>query len=88
MSEIDYEKFAEALAKKIIEQTPALEKELWDSADGAKFFSVTRDYFTDKLSKTYGFPAAIKLPSEGSRSRLRWFSADIKEWVKQQKLAS
>lgn len=87
MSEIDYDKLADAVAKRL-SLLPPPEKIIWDAKRCAEYLGVTEKHFVDKLSKCYGFPTAIQLPSStGTRGQKRWHAKDITEWVTNQKKA-
>ena len=88
MSEIDYEKLAEAIARKLVTQPPA-DKVIWTAEQCAEYLGMSRRNFVDRVSKSWEFPAAIKLPSEtGSRGHDRWYAIDIQNWVSTHKKAS
>lgn len=88
MSEIDYEKLAEAIAHKL-SLLPPPDKVIWNADQCADYLGISRRHFVDKVSKLWGFPAAIKLPTDtGSRGHDRWHAADIQSWVSQHKKAS
>lgn len=88
MSEIDYEKLAEAIAHKL-SLLPPPDKIIWTAEQCADYLGVGRRHFVDRVSKQWGFPAAIKLPTDtGSRGHDRWYAADIQNWVSQHKRAS
>lgn len=88
MSEIDYEKLADAIAQKLRLLPPA-DKVIWNADQCAEYLGISRRHYVDRVSKTWGFPAAIRLPTEtGSRGHDRWYAADVQEWVSQHKKAS
>lgn len=85
MKDIDYEKLAEAIARKLSMKTPP-DKVIWTADQCAEYMGMSRRHFVDKVSKTWGFPAAIKLPTEtGSRGHDRWHAIDVQSWVSQHK---
>jgi len=88
MSEIDYEKLADAIARKMFAAPPP-DKVIWTADQCADYLGMSRRHFVDKVSKIWGFPAAIKLPTDtGSRGHDRWYSIDVQDWVGKQKKAS
>lgn len=88
MTDIDYEKLADEIAKKL-RTLPPPDKVIWTADQCAEYLCTSRRNFVDRISKTWGFPAAIKLPTEnGSRGHDRWYATDVQSWVSQQKKAS
>lgn len=87
MSEIDYVKLADEIAKKL-RVLPPPEKVIWTPEQCAEYLGVSKLHFVNRVSKTYEFPAPIKLPSEGGRGHSRWYAADVQEWVATHKKAS
>lgn len=82
MQEIDYDKLAAAIAEKL-HAMPAQENVLWDANDCAAYLSVSAQHFTDRISKTYGFPAGTPLPSDagtGKRAHKRWYATEVQTW--------
>lgn len=87
MCEIDYEKLADSVARKL-GLLPPPEKIIWDAKRCAQYLLVTEKHFVDKLSKCFGFPSPIQLPSStGSRGQKRWYAAELQDWVNKQKRA-
>lgn len=88
MSEIDYEKLADAIARKMVAAPPP-DKVIWTADQCAEYLGISRRHFVDRVSKAWEFPAAIKLPTDnGSRGHDRWYAAEIQKWVGEQKKAS
>lgn len=88
MTEIDYEKLADAIARKMVTLPPA-DKVIWLPEQCAEYLGISRRHFVDKVSKSWGFPAAIKLPTDtGSRGHDRWYAVDVQDWVSKHKKAS
>lgn len=88
MSEIDYEKLADAIATKLAAKVPA-DKVLWDGKQCAQYLVISEKHFVDKVSKSYNFPAPVRLPSEtGRRAHARWYAAEIMNWINNFKQAS
>lgn len=88
MSEIDYEKLADAIARKMAALAPP-DKVIWTAEQCAEYLGISRRHYVDKVSKSWGFPAAIKLPTDtGSRGHDRWYAIDVQDWVSKQKKAS
>jgi predicted DNA-binding transcriptional regulator AlpA len=88
MNEIDYEKLADAVANKL-RLLPPPEKIIWNAKQCADYFGISERHFTDRVSKNYDFPAAIKLPNpDGTRGHSRWHAAEVQEWATRQKKAS
>jgi len=88
MSEIDYEKLADAIARKMVTLPPA-DKVIWTPDQCAEYLGISRRHFVDKVSKSWKFPAAIKLPTDtGTRGQDRWYAVDIQAWVSSHKKAS
>jgi predicted DNA-binding transcriptional regulator AlpA len=85
MIEIDYDKLADAIVQKLRVLPPA-DKIIWTADQCADYLGMSRRHYVDRVSKTWGFPAAIKLPTDnGSRSYDRWYAADVQQWVTQYK---
>jgi predicted DNA-binding transcriptional regulator AlpA len=85
---IDYEKLAEAIAKKLQAAAPP-EKVLWDSKEAAKYLIISERHFMDCVCKTYGFPSPVQIPSSnGTKGRPRWYAIEVQAWVQQFKRAS
>lgn len=85
MIEIDYDKLADAIVQRLRALPPA-DKIIWSADNCADYLGVSRRHYVDKVSKTWGFPAAIKLPTEtGSRGHDRWYAVDVQQWVAQHK---
>lgn len=88
MNDIDYERLADEIAKKL-RVLPPPEKVIWTPAQCAEYLGVSAQHFVNRVSKTFGFPTAIKLPSEsGGRGHARYYAVDVQTWVSQQKKAS
>ena len=88
MSEIDYEKLADAIAQRLA-LLPPPDKVIWNADQCAEYLGISRRHYVDRVSKTWGFPAAIKLPTDGgSRGHDRWYASDVQNWVAQHKKAS
>jgi predicted DNA-binding transcriptional regulator AlpA len=87
MNDIDYEKLADEIAKKM-RVLPPPEKVIWTPEQCAEYLGVSKLHFVNRVSKIYGFPAPIKLPSEGGRGHARYYAVDVQTWVSQQKKAS
>lgn len=88
MSDIDYDKLASAIADKLAAAVPA-EKALWDGKQCAAYLGVSEKHFMDRVSKSYKFPAPLKLPSDtGRRAHSRWYAAEIMDWVANHRQAS
>ncbi len=85
MIEIDYDKLADAIVQRLRVLPPA-DKIIWTADHCADYLGVSRRHYVDRLSKTWGFPAAIKLPTDtGSRGHDRWYAAEVQQWVAQNK---
>lgn len=85
MIEIDYDKLADAIVQRLRVLPPA-DKIIWTADQCADYLGISRRHYVDKVSKTWGFPAAIKLPTEiGSRGHDRWYAVDVQQWVSQHK---
>lgn len=84
MSDIDYEKLADAVAQKL-RLLPPVDKVIWTSKQCAEYLGVSERHYVDRLSKSFDFPAPIKLPSDSGRGHARWYAVDIQEWVKKYK---
>ncbi len=88
MNDIDYEKLADAIARRM-RALPPPDKVIWTADQCAEYLGIGRRHFVDKVSKAGGFPTAIKLPTDnGSRGHDRWHATDIQDWVSKQKKAS
>ena len=88
MSEIDYEKLATTISHKL-SLLPPPEKIIWSAEQCAEYLGISRRHFVDRVSKIWGFPTAIRLPTDtGSRGHDRWYAIDVQNWVEQQKKAS
>lgn len=88
MSEIDYEKLANAIAQRLAILPPP-DKVIWTADQCADYLGISRRHFVDRVSKQWRFPAAIKLPTDtGSRGHDRWHAVDIQAWVSKHKCAS
>lgn len=88
MTEIDYDKLANAIAAKLQPQVPN-DQVLWDGEQCASYLGVSAKHFIDRMSKSYGFPKPIKLPSEtGRRAHNRWYAVELMKWVNQHRQAS
>lgn len=84
MNEIDYEKLADAIANKL-RLLPPPDKIIWEAEQCAQYLRVSERHYVDRLSKSYGFPSPIKLPSEKGKGHARWYAKDIQDWVLKQK---
>lgn len=87
MSEIDYEKLAGEIAKKL-RALPAPERIIWTAKQCAEYLGISERHYVDRLSKTYGFPTPIKLPSESGRGHSRWYANEVQVWVVSHRNAS
>jgi predicted DNA-binding transcriptional regulator AlpA len=88
MSGIDYNQLAKAIALEL-RALPSQDKIIWDASLCATYLKVSERHFVDRLSKSFGFPTPIKLPSEtGAKGHSRWYATEITEWVQKQKRAS
>ncbi|QEY15505.1 hypothetical protein D0C16_05665 [Cellvibrio sp. KY-GH-1] len=87
MNEIDYEKLADAVARKL-QLLPPADKIIWTAKQCAEYLGVSERHYVDRLSKSHNFPAPIKLPSDSGRGHARWYAIDIQEWVATHKRAS
>lgn len=88
MTDIDYEKLADAIARKMVAAPPP-DKVIWTADQCAEYLGVCRRHFVNRVSKLWGFPAAIKIPTEtGSRGYDRWYAIDVQQWVSTHKKAS
>lgn len=86
--EIDYDKLANAIAQKL-SLLPPPDKIIWNADQCSQYLGISRRHFVDTVSKTFGFPSAIRLPTEtGSRGHDRWYAVDIQNWVSKHKKAS
>jgi hypothetical protein len=63
MIEIDYDKLADAIVKRLRLLPPA-DKIIWTADQCADYLGISRRHYVDRMSKTWGFPAAIKLPTD------------------------
>lgn len=62
---------------------------LWDTERCAQYLGVSTRQFDERVSKTPGFPAPYRFPTvTGGKSKPRWESQDIFEWVKQHREAA
>jgi predicted DNA-binding transcriptional regulator AlpA len=85
IAEIDYEKLAECIAIKL-KLLPPPDKVIWDAKKIAEHLGVTEKHVTDKVSKTFGFPTPIKLPSStGRKGHSRWYAKEVTDWIHKQK---
>lgn len=83
--QIDYEKLASAIANKL-GMLPPPEAIIWSSEQCANYLGIGRRHFSDRVSKSYDFPAPIKLPTvTGSKGHDRWYAIDIQAWAKKYK---
>lgn len=88
MSEIDYEKLAEAVANKL-RLLPPPETVIWTAKQCADYLGISERHFVDRVSKHWQFPTAIKLPNAtGARGHSRWHAVDVQQWANEQKKAS
>ena len=88
MNEIDYERLADAIARKL-NTLPSANNVIWSVEQCAEYLGIGKRHFVDRVSKTWGFPSAIKLPTEkGSHGRDRWHAVEIQEWASLQKKRS
>lgn len=88
MTDIDYDKLANSIAKHL-KALPTPDKIIWTSKQCAEYLGMSERHYVDRVSKSAGFPLAIKLPTEnGSRGHSRWYAQEIQEWVKKQKRAA
>lgn len=82
---IDYDKLASAIAEKL-RSMPAHDEVIWDSEECAQYFKVSRQHFTDRISKTFGFPAGVPLPNgTGKRAEKRWYASEVQDWWRKRK---
>lgn len=85
MIEIDYDKLADAIVQRL-RMLPPADKIIWTADQCADYLGMSRRHYVDSVSKTWGFPTAIKLPTDnGSRGYDRWYAADVQQWVAQHK---
>lgn len=84
MTEIDYEKLANAIALRLSSMPPP-EKVIWDSKQCADYLCMSERHFIDKISKFSGFPTPIILPSEKGKGHPRWFAQEVQECVAKHK---
>lgn len=85
MNNSDIERLAEAIAEKL--KSSEVEN-LWDAEKCATFLGVTQKHFTDVISKSFGFPPPVRLPSlSGRRGTCRWVGAEIQKWAIGQRAA-
>jgi predicted DNA-binding transcriptional regulator AlpA len=85
MTEIDYERLAEAIAVRL-HALPAQTKIIWTAKQCADYIGVSERHFVDRLSKAFDFPAPIKLPTDrGRRGHARWYAVEVQDWVSKQK---
>lgn len=87
MSDIDYEKLADAVAQKL-RLLPPVDKVIWTAKQCADYLGMSQRHFVDRVSKSYNFPSPIKLPSEGGKGHAVWYAAEIQDWVAKHKRAS
>lgn len=57
------------------------EKRLWDADTVASYLSVSTTTVLNRYAPRQDFPAAIRLPTAGSRGTARWRAGDIIEWA-------
>jgi predicted DNA-binding transcriptional regulator AlpA len=82
--DIDYDK----LAKKVAENIYLMQSKdglIWSPKECADYLKISERTFKDSTSKTYGFPAPIKL---GTVGHPKFFASDVIDWAKSQKRAS
>jgi predicted DNA-binding transcriptional regulator AlpA len=88
MSEINYSELAKAIALEL-RALPSQDKIIWTAKQCAEYLGVSERHFVDRLSKSFGFPTPIKLPSDtGARGHSRWYEVELTAWVRKQKIAS
>jgi predicted DNA-binding transcriptional regulator AlpA len=88
MDDIDYEKLADSIARKL-RLLPPPDKIIWTGKQAAEYLGMSAHNFVNRVSKSVNFPLAIKLPTDtGSRCQSRWYAQEIQEWVKKQKRAA
>lgn len=81
MNEIDYDRLADAIALRL-QSLPPRSKVIWTAKQCADYIGVGERHFVDRLSKTYDFPAPIKLPTDrGRRGHGRWYAEEVQDWV-------
>lgn len=79
----DYDKLADALAKRLKKQVP-IEVALWDKADCADYLKQSQRTFLDKTSKNHTFPASINVPNGvGGKSQSCWYAHEVIKWVRE-----
>lgn len=87
MSDIDYEKLADAIAKRL-SLLPPQETIIWTAEQCAEYFGISKRHFVDRVSKTYDFPTPIRIPMEaGKHCHDRWYANEVQKWARQYKKA-
>lgn len=57
------------------------DRRLWDAESVAAYLNVSVPTVLNRYAPRPDFPAAIRLPTAGSRGTARWQSGDIMEWA-------
>ena len=57
------------------------DRRLWDADSVAAYLSVSVPTVLNRYAPRHDFPAAIRLPTAGSRGTPRWNAGDIMEWA-------
>lgn len=77
---IDYDLLADKIAERL--KPVSVENQLWDSQACADYLRITRQHFTDIVSKRPGFPSPCGPASEtGPKKRKRWHKDNIIQWA-------
>lgn len=80
---LEFKKLLET-ARGIVDQNSTL----WDGNDCADYFRVGSRHFVDRISKTFGFPKPIRLPSGGGKKgHARWYANEVRDWAAAQRKA-
>lgn len=78
---MDIDQLAAAIASHMPRRIP-LAVDLWGVAEIAAYLKVDSRHIVDRYASLPGFPAAIRLPSQGrGRGHPRWKAAEIIKWV-------
>lgn len=78
MTEITIEELVEALKNA---RPISLEVALWDARQAGEYMAISARHFQEQIACRPDFPAAILLPSPGTKPRRRWRAKDIIAWA-------
>jgi predicted DNA-binding transcriptional regulator AlpA len=57
------------------------DRRLWDAETIAAYLGVSVPTVLNRYAPRHDFPAALRLPTAGSRGTARWNSGEIMEWA-------